>query len=140
MYLRSPDRLGDAGSHTHRRDSSCWRSSSPAPRSARRQRRPENAPANASAATGASTSAADQAPAATLPPNANPNSAATKYTFFTDSVVQRRSSHAPSTPSAPSPSTSATSSSTTVGRNITPQDTATHGKLTLLMLTRLEIQ
>ena len=78
MYLRSPGRLSGAGCHTHRRESSCWRSSSPAPRSARRQRRPDSAPASIGAAIGASTSTADQARAARLTANASPVSAAAR--------------------------------------------------------------
>ena len=76
--MRSPGRLSGAGCHTHLRESSCWRSSSPAPRSASRQRRPESAPASASAQIGASTNTAAHARSATLSPNADPISAAAR--------------------------------------------------------------
>ncbi len=117
MYVRSPGLDRGAGCQNHRRSISYWRSSSPAPRSDRRQPRPASAPATGPADSGMSAVTAGQCLAAIAVALATVRGTATKYRFLTDSVLRRRSTQAARTPAAASSRVSATMLERMTGRS-----------------------
>ena len=134
MYLRSPGRLSAPAATSIVRESSCWRSSSPAPRSASRQRRPDE---RARERRRGDRRQHEHAPARPARPALDRRTRSRQRRGEVE-VLHRQSASGDAaatlraTPSAPSAITSARSRSTTVGRNITRNHTATRGKLVLL--------